>query len=141
MEDYGLGAQETSILAGFIIVYLIVAVIFYLICGFFLGKVLEKAGKPLWAGFVPIYNLILVLEIVGRPIWWIALLLLGVIPFVGWIVPLVIGIIVSIDLAKSFGKDTVWGVLTFFFSIIMIGIMAFSDDIRYVGPSVAAKAS
>lgn len=32
-------------------------------------KVYEKAGKPGWAAIVPIYNTIVLLEIVGKPIW------------------------------------------------------------------------
>ena len=34
-------------------------------------KVFSKAGKPGWAAFVPIYNIVVMLEIVGRPISWI----------------------------------------------------------------------
>ena len=39
-------------------------------------KIYEKAGKPGWAAIVPIYNLIVLLEIVRKPLWWIILLLI-----------------------------------------------------------------
>lgn len=120
-------------------VFFIFSIALYLFIGFCLGKVFEKAGKPLWAGFIPIYNVIVLIQIVGRPIWWIALYLAALIPFVGGLVCIAITIILCIDLAKSFGKDTLWGVLTALFSIIMIPIMAFSNDIRYIGPSVAPQ--
>src|SRR3954469_23194305 len=68
-----------------------------------LWKIFEKAGKPGWAGIVPIYNAIVLLEIVGRPLWWFVLLL---VPCVG----IVVGIILCIDLAKSFGKDVGYGI-------------------------------
>ena len=113
---------------------LFVNLLIYLFYGFVLGKVLEKAGKPLWVGFVPIYNLVVLLEVIGRPLWWVVLML---IPFVNFI----IAIILCIDLAKSFGKDTVWGVLTALFSFVMLPIMAFSSDIRYVGPAAAGETS
>lgn len=140
MDDYMM--NETTGL-GMILamgaVFFVVIIVVYLFIGFCLGKVFEKAGKPLWAGFVPVYNLIVLLEIVGRPIWWAALFLAGLIPFVGGLVCLALAIIIGIDLAKSFGKDALWGVLTALFGIVMIPIMAFSSDIRYVGPAAAPQ--
>src|ERR1700694_740307 len=64
-----------------------------------LWKVFEKAGEPGWAAIVTIYNFYILLKIAGRPGWW---LLLYLIPFVNFI----ISIIVSIDVAKRFGKGT-----------------------------------
>jgi len=65
-------------------------------------KVFTKAGQPGWASIIPIYNVYIWCKIVGRPGWWVILLL---IPFVNFI----IGIILSIDLAKSFGKGVGFG--------------------------------
>src|SRR6185503_5232149 len=39
-------------------------------------KIFEKAGQPGWAAIVPIYNLIVLLQIVRKPLWWIVLFLL-----------------------------------------------------------------
>ncbi len=33
-------------------------------------KVFTKAGKPGWASIIPIYNIIVLCEICGKPIWW-----------------------------------------------------------------------
>ncbi len=63
-----------------------------------LWKVFEKAGKPGWAAIVPIYNIIVMLEIVGKPMWWIIMML---IPCVN----IVFMVLMNIELAKSFGKD------------------------------------
>ena len=63
----------------------------------------KKAGQPGWAAFVPIYDYWVLLRIVGRPGWWLALALLGFIPFVGSTAVLVICVIVFNDLSKSFG--------------------------------------
>lgn len=60
-------------------------------------KAFAKAGKPGWAAIIPIYNIVVLLDIVGRPLWWIILLL---IPFVNFVV----GILLNIDFAKAFGK-------------------------------------
>ncbi|MEC7556985.1 MAG: DUF5684 domain-containing protein, partial [Planctomycetota bacterium] len=35
-------------------------------------KLFAKAGQPGWASIIPIYNLVILLQIVGRPTWWIA---------------------------------------------------------------------
>ena len=64
----------------------------FVVAGFW--KTFEKAGKPGWGAIIPIYNLILLLEIAGKPIWWIILYL---IPFVNFIVI----ILVSIEVAKK----------------------------------------
>ena len=55
----------------------------------------EKASKPGWASIVPIYSTIVLLEIVGKPIWWIALMLIPV-------ANIVIAIWVTNLLAKSY---------------------------------------
>ena len=39
-------------------------------------KIFTKAGKPGWAAIIPIYNIIVLLEIVGKPVWWIILIFL-----------------------------------------------------------------
>lgn len=107
--------------------FLIVVLIFVA-----MWKVFTKAGKPGWAAIVPIYNVIVLLEIVGRPLWWIVLYL---IPFVNFVV----SIIVSIDVAKAFGKDPAFGIGLAFLPPIFYPILGFGSA-RYVGP-VAATTS
>lgn len=106
-------------------VWLVLAVVF--IIG--MWKVFSKAGKPGWACLVPIYNLIVMLEIVGRPIWW---LLLMFIPLVN----IAFIIIVYIDLAKSFGQSALFALL-FFVGGIGFLLLGFGNY-RYVGPAGAS---
>jgi uncharacterized membrane protein YhaH (DUF805 family) len=61
-------------------------------------KIYEKAGEPGWASIIPIYNVIILLKIIGKPWWW---LLLFIIPLVN----LVFAIWMLNLLAKSFGKS------------------------------------
>ncbi|HEY2125340.1 MAG TPA: DUF5684 domain-containing protein, partial [Chthoniobacterales bacterium] len=58
-------------------------------------KIFAKAGQPGWAAIIPIYNYYILCKIVGRPGWWVLLLFLCATIF---------GIILCIDLAKSFGQ-------------------------------------
>lgn len=92
-------------------------------------KIFTKAGKPGWAALIPIYNAIVLLEIVGRPIWWIVLLL---IPFVN----VVVGILLCVDLAKSFGRSTAFALGLIFLTPIFALILGFGDA-KYQGPVAA----
>ena len=83
-------------------------------------KVFTKAGKPGWGAIIPIYNVILLLEIAGRPIWWIILFFIP-------LVNIVVGIIVPIDVAKNFGKGTGFGLGLAFLGFIFYPILGFSD--------------
>ncbi len=92
-------------------------------------KIFTKAGKPGWAAIIPIYNLVILMEIVGRPLWFIVLFL---IPFVN----IIALILVMMDLAASFGKDMIFAVLLILFSPIMFLVLGFGDA-QYVGPRAA----
>lgn len=89
-------------------------------------RIFTKAGKPGWASLVPIYNMVVMMQIVGRPEWQVVLMFL---PFAH----IYISIVLPLDLAKSFGKTTGFGVLMIFFPAIMNPILAFGSS-RYVGP-------
>jgi Family of unknown function (DUF5684) len=83
-------------------------------------KVFEKAGKPGWAAIIPIYNIIVALEIAGKPLWWFILLL---IPFVGFIMWL----IVVIAVARNFGKGVGFAIGLWLLPFIFFPILGFGD--------------
>ncbi len=91
--------------------------------------IFTKAGQPGWAAIIPIYNIIVLLQIVGRPLWWFLLML---IPFVNFIV----GILVVIDLAKSFGQSVGYAIGVLLLPFIFMPMLAFGDA-RYQGPAAA----
>jgi hypothetical protein len=93
-------------------------------------KTFEKAGKPGWAAIIPIYNVIVMLQIAGRPLWWILLLL---IPIVG----IVVAIIVSIDLAKNFGQSAAFGVGLALLGFVFYPVLGFGDAV-YQGSGASA---
>ena len=94
-----------------------------------LWKIFTKAGKPGWAAIIPIYNIIVLLQIVGRPIWWLILLLIP-------IVNIVIAIILAIDLAKAFGKGAGFGLGLIFLGFIFYPILGFGSA-TYTKPATA----
>ncbi len=71
----------------------------------------------------------MLLKIVGRPWWW---LILAMIPLVNFI----FGIIINVDLAKSFGKGVGFAIGLILLSPIFIIILGFGDA-RYQGPAAA----
>ncbi|MFD4674872.1 DUF5684 domain-containing protein [Lentzea sp. NPDC058450] len=109
------------------IIYLAIAVFGIVV----FWKTFAKAGQPGWAAIIPIYNIYVLLKVAGRPGWWLILLLIP-------IVNIVILAIVSIDVAKSFGKDAVFGIVgLWLFSIIGYAILAFGGA-QYRGPAALA---
>ncbi len=104
-------------------IFMLLIAVFTIIC---LWKIFEKAGKPGWASIIPIYNVLVELEILGRPWWWLLLMFIPV-------VNIVIAIIIIFDMAKVFGKGTGFGFGLLFLSIIFYAILAFGDA-RYLGP-------
>lgn len=88
-------------------------------------KVFEKAGKPGWAAIVPVYNGIVLLEIINRPIWWIILLIC-------FALSPIFHIIVSLELAKSFGKSIGFAVGMILLPFIFFPILGFGDS-KYIG--------
>ena len=46
-------------------------------------KTFEKAGKPGWAAIVPIYNAAVLLQVAGKPSWWLFLLFIPLVNLMG----------------------------------------------------------
>lgn len=91
-------------------------------------KVFEKAGKPGWAFIIPIYSTIVLLEIVGKPWWW--LLLMIFLPGIG-----LIWAIWSINLlSKSFGKGIGYTLGLIFLPFIFLPLLGLGDA-TYQGPA------
>lgn len=87
--------------------------------------VYQKAGKPGWACIIPIYNFIVLLEIVGKPLWWFLLMLIPV-------VNIIVAIIVYHNLSLSFGKTAGFTVGLVLLPFIFFPILAFGDA-KYLG--------
>lgn len=83
-------------------------------------KVFTKAGKPGWAAIVPIYNIIVMLEVAELPLWY---LVLYFIPFAN----IYMAFKLPIEIAHKFGKTTGFGVGMAFFGPIFYSILAFGS--------------
>jgi hypothetical protein len=118
-QDYGAAAGlGMGILLGILAVFII--------CVAGAWKMFAKAGQPGWTALVPIYNLLVLAQVAGKPMWWGLLLL---IPFVGF----VIWIIMALELARRFGKDVLFVIGLVFLAPIFVCILGFGSA-TYSGP-------
>lgn len=88
-------------------------------------KVFTKAGQPGWGCLIPIYNVYLMLKIAGKPGWWLILFFIPVIN-------IVVQIVMTIDIAKNFGRGGWFAAGLIFLPIIFFPILAFGESV-YIG--------
>lgn len=121
-----------AVMAGFMMVYFLIIIAITIVAVVSMWRLFEKAGRPGWAAVVPIYNTIVALEVAGRPWWWIFLFFIPV-------ANIVFAVIYMLEFARSYGKDNVYGILMLIFPYIMMPILAFSKDTKYLGPAGPEK--
>ena len=123
VNEGGLGAL-LAMMGVWIFFWLAIAVVTVIA----MWKVFEKAGHPGWAAIIPIYNIYIMVQIAGRETWW---MLLFFIPFAN----IVASVLISIDIAKKFGKSEVFGIVALWlFSVVGYCILGFGDA-QYQGGS------
>lgn len=103
------------------LIYLVVIV--FEIAAFW--QLFAKAGEAGWQAIIPVWSTIVLIKIAGRPLWWV---ILYFIPFVN----IVIHFIVSIEVARAFGKGTGYGVLLALFPYVVVPMLGFGSA-QYVG--------
>jgi len=122
--EYATSTQNVAAMMSMLIIPILLIAVFFIIC---MWRIYTKAGKPGWASIVPIYNYIVMLEIVGKPIWWFLLMLIPV-------VNIIFGIWMLNLLSKSFGKGAGFTIGILLLPYIFLPILAFSSA-KYIGPA------
>ena len=88
-------------------------------------KLYQKAGRKSWEALIPVYNAVVLMEIIRRPKWWVVLLFIP-------IINLMIFPAVWVETLRSFGKnsslDTALGILTFGLYTYTIN---YNDNVQY----------
>lgn len=147
--DYGLTSGETAGIAaigGILIVILIVcsviAITFAVLAVIGQWKMFEKSNQPGWAAIVPIYNTYCLCKLAGINPWWaliatLAPSVLSLIPAVGTLVGSAITIyflvIISVSIARSFGKSDSYAFGIALLSPIFYFLLGREKEV-YVGP-------
>ena len=128
--DYGYdyGYQAASGLAAgmliFGIIMWLIGIAVSVITIISMWKIFVKAGKPGWAAIIPVYNIIVMLEISELPMWYLAL----------YFVPganIYAMIKTYIEVAHKFGKSTGFGVGMALLSPVFLTMLAFNKNTRF----------
>lgn len=122
--DYNSSSAAAGIFSGFFGLFGLAVAVVMIIS---LWKIFTKAGKPGWAAIIPIYNLIVLLEIVGKPLWWIILFLIPCVNIVVYIWTFNL-------LSKSFGQSEGFTVGLLLLGIVFFPLLAFGNY-TYLGPA------
>ncbi len=99
-----------------------------------LPKIFEKGGiKEIWKGYIPGYNYVVWLKLIGKPWWWI---FFGIVPLVN----LIVMVAMHVETARLFGKfspkDTILSILVPWY---YIPFLAFKDENKFINEPVAWK--
>lgn len=114
----------STALAGVMLMFVLgTAVVVYVYMALALQTIAAKTGTAnAWLAWIPIANLILMLSVAKKPMWWILLFLIP-------IVNLVIAVIVWMGVAEARNKPNWWGILTIVpvVNLVVPGYLAWSD--------------
>jgi len=105
-----------------IIIFYIIGYVYLSLC---LHLIVSKTNtSPAWLAWIPIANVVLLLMVADKPIWWIILLFIPLVNIV-WIV---LGILAWMGVAEKRGKPSWIGILMIlpFVNFIILGYLAFS---------------
>jgi len=110
---------------GIFLFVMIVVLVVYVIVALSLMRIAKRTNTPnAWFAWIPILNLILMLQIAKRPMWWLVFFL---VPFIN-IVGIVLQFVIWVDIAKLLGKSAVFGILAGLIPIIFVPYLAFSGN-------------
>jgi hypothetical protein len=105
------------------VLYLLLLAAFYVYLSLALQTIAKKTDTDnSWLAWIPIVNIILMLNIAHKPLWWFILFF---IPFVN----VVFAIIVWMSIAEARGKPSWWGIMLIVpgLNLIVPGYLAWSD--------------
>jgi len=123
MEERTPSAAGIAAMGVMLLFMFLIFAAFYVYFSLALQTIAKKTNtENAWLAWIPIINIILMLNIAKKPLWWIILCL---IPFVN----IVIGIIIWMAIAEARGKPSWWGILFIVpvVQIIVPGYLAWAD--------------
>ncbi|MRH99102.1 signal peptidase I [Kriegella sp. EG-1] len=94
----------------------------------FLGtwKLYVKAGRKAWEAAIPVYNAIVLMQIINRPKWWVVLLFIP-------IINLLMFPVVWVETIRSFGRNKLWETWAVILSLgFYIYYVNYSLDVTYI---------
>jgi len=113
----------TALMGGFFLIFCIILLVAYVYHALALQTIAQKTNtENPWFAWVPILNIILMLNVAKKPIWWIVLFLIP-------LVNIVIYVLLWMGIAEARNKPNWWGILTIVpvVNIIVPGYLAWAD--------------
>jgi len=104
-------------------IFLVFAAAFYVYMALALQTIADKTKtENSWLAWIPIANIVLMLNVAKKPIWWIVLFFIPV-------VNIIFIIIVWMAMAEARGKPSWWGILMIVpvANLITPGVLAWAD--------------
>ena len=136
----------------FMVVIIIISLVIAILKLIGTWKMLTKAGESGWKSLIPFYNQWTLCKVAGISPYWVLEIIVvsmintvlngilgsnvisGILSLIVYANTIYFWVILSISLAKSFGKDTGFGVATVFFSFITYPMMGMGSA-TYAGPT------
>lgn len=116
-------AAAIAAIGSFFLFFWIIVLALYVYTALAVQTIAQKTNtENPWLAWIPIANIVLLLNIAKKPVWWILLLLIP-------IVNIVVGIIVWMAVAEARNKPNWWGILLIVpvVGLIVPGYLAWSD--------------
>jgi len=123
MSGAAAGAAGVAAAGAFLLVFFLIFAAIYVYFALAFSTIAKKTNTPNpWWAWVPVLNILLMLNIAKKPMWWIVLFFIP-------IVSIVIAIIVMMGVAEARGKPNWWGILMIVpvVNIIVPGYLAWAD--------------
>jgi len=92
--------------------------VFFAVCKWI---IFEKAGRKGWESIIPIYNIVIEMQMLDIPMWMLILL---IIPGVNVVVP----IMIAIKYTEKFGKQSAYALGLIFLPVIFYPMLAFGKS-------------
>ncbi len=116
-------AAAIALASGFFLFFWLLLIALYVYTALAVQTIAQKTRtENAWLAWIPIINIVLLLNIAKKPVWWIILCLIPV-------VNLIIFIIVWMAVAEARNKPSWWGILLIVpvVGLIVPGYLAWSD--------------
>jgi hypothetical protein len=116
-------AAQAAVMGVMFLFMLVIGIGAYIYMGLALSTIAKKTNtENPWLAWVPVANVILMLNIAKKPLWWIVLMLIPLVNFV-------IAIVVWMAIAEARNKPNWWGILLIVpgVNLIVPGYLAWSD--------------
>ena len=136
MEQVPIPPELMTFLMGLGILANIIPLVIYIFSAVMLFLIAQKTATSLaWLAFIPIANIVLMLKVAGKPIWWLALMVLlpiiaavvgglsamdptgglvaGALAVLCVLAVVAIWLFICLGISDARGKSKIWGILLF----------------------------